>query len=362
MKRIVELDGLRGVLALWVVFYHMCSSLPLVKQIISNTIPFIMEAWFPVDVFFMMSGFVMMHVYGDQFSTEISAAKFKHFMLARFARLYPVHFLSLVLLLIILLPGLLHSVDFYTTDGRYSIGTFLGSLFLLQGPWILIRTWNYPAWSISAEWHAYILFPILILLVNRFGRWGSIFSIVLLTVMVFILYNSDVGNEKYPTNGLAVILRTIPLFYSGMVLYRLIFENSNNIGLNDWASFFVLIILIIALCGERYSSLAVIFVPFLILISLRCGVISRFFSTKPCLFLGKISYSMYMTHALVQALVLVKLPNLLAKRHILQFPSHVLFSQILFYMLSILLAIFFGWLTCRFVEMPIRKRLIKFFG
>lgn len=362
MKRIVELDGLRGILALWVVLYHMCSTLPAIKQILSDYIPIIMEAWFPVDVFFMMSGFVMMHVYGEKFASNLSVSRFKYFMVARFARLYPVHAFSLLCLLLIMLPGLIREAGFYTLDGRYSIGTLGSSFLLLQAPWVLIRTWNYPAWSISAEWHVYILFPLLTIIVNRLGKKSAIFSIVLLTALVFLLYYSLIGNEKYPTNGFAVMLRVVPLFYSGMVLYRLLSEFNGPTQVHPFAVFLITAILLFILSNDEFSALAVFFVPILIFLTLFNSIFSKVFGSRVSIFLGKISYSMYMTHVVVQAIVLIVLPNFLHRKFMFNLASGSLFIQLLFFSVAVLLSVLIGWLVCVLLEAPMRKFVIGRLG
>ncbi|QBJ79409.1 acyltransferase [Aquitalea sp. USM4] len=362
MKRIVELDGLRGVLALWVVLYHMCSTLPAIKHILSGYFPIVMEAWFPVDVFFMMSGFVMMHVYGEQFASNVSVSRFKHFMVARFARLYPVHAFSLLCLLFIMLPGLIHEAGFYSLDGRYSIGTLGASFLLLQAPWVLIRTWNYPAWSISAEWHVYVLFPLLMMTINKLGKRTVIFSIVLLTAFVFLLYCSLIGNEKYPTNGLAVMLRVVPLFYSGMALYRLLSESNGLVQVHLFPAFLIAAFLFFLLSNGQLSTFAVFFVPVLIFLTLSNSAFSKVFGSKFSIFLGKISYSMYMTHAVVQALVLIALPNFLHRKYMFDLAAGSLFLQLLFFLVAVLLSVLIGWLVCVLLEAPMRRFVIEKLG
>jgi peptidoglycan/LPS O-acetylase OafA/YrhL len=58
-----------------------------------------------VDFFFILSGFILCHVYGKYFAESVSRKEFKKFSIARFARVYPLHFATLCyLILFILLP------------------------------------------------------------------------------------------------------------------------------------------------------------------------------------------------------------------------------------------------------------------
>src|ERR1700744_4959496 len=94
---IPALTGLRGVAALWVVLFHMELETP---------IPIIEKGYLGVDIFFILSGFILMHVYADR-----KEFNYNEFVRARLARIYPLHMLSLVVLGIIvcLLPGFAES-------------------------------------------------------------------------------------------------------------------------------------------------------------------------------------------------------------------------------------------------------------
>src|SRR6185369_7058906 len=81
--RIPCLDGLRGLAALAVVLFHFnIFFLPQAR------LPFVGHAYLAVDFFFILSGFVMAHVYGHLLASNwrVHALQFGR---ARFARLYP---------------------------------------------------------------------------------------------------------------------------------------------------------------------------------------------------------------------------------------------------------------------------------
>ena len=227
---------------------------------------------------------------------------------------------------------------------------------------MLIRTWNYPAWSISAEWHVYVLFPLLMMTINKLGKRTVIFSIVLLTAFVFLLYCSLIGNEKYPTNGLAVMLRVVPLFYSGMALYRLLSELNGSVQVHSFSAFLIAAFLFFLLSNGQLSAFAVFFVPVLIFLTLSNSTFSKVFGSKFSIFLGKISYSMYMTHAVVQALVLIALPNFLHRKFMFDLAAGSLFLQLLFFLVAVLLSILIGWLVCVLLEVPMRRFVIEKLG
>src|SRR4051812_19033532 len=95
-SRIHELDGLRGLLAVFVALYHLLAPFTELQSALRHSAPVFLEGWYAVDVFFVMSGFVMLHVYGKTFAHEVTARSVLRFMWARVVRLYPVHLFALL--------------------------------------------------------------------------------------------------------------------------------------------------------------------------------------------------------------------------------------------------------------------------
>ena len=87
-----NLTPLRGIAALLVAIFHFEE----IGGIFINpsTTMLIGKSYLMVDLFFIMSGFVMLHVYGDSFMKRLEWKVFFQFMKARFARLYPLHQIS----------------------------------------------------------------------------------------------------------------------------------------------------------------------------------------------------------------------------------------------------------------------------
>lgn len=355
VERIHELDGLRGILALFVVVYHLLGPLTGLTPVLSVWMPVFLQGWYAVDVFFLMSGFVMMYVYGKQFHGPFSWAGFRAFMWARGARLYPVHVFALFATLLLVLPMFLKgAAEFLTISGRYSLGAFVSSLLMLQSPWVDYRSWNYPAWSISAEWHAYLVFPLLVPLIHRLN-WRPALAVVVAGVIIpLLVYLQGVGPDRYPSNGLPVLLRVLPLFIAGMALYR-IWPHVRRVA-DGWA---VLAVAGTLLClwFEQLGPLAVLLVPLLVLAALRQRWLRTCFSSAPLLWLGKVSYSLYMTHALVEGVTSFALRMLERRYGAGWAPSAVLSGAVL--LLEIVAALLLGWLTWKWIEVPGRNFLIR---
>lgn len=154
------LTGIRGYAAFWVFLFHALDGLD---------IPGISKGYLGVDLFFILSGFIISHVHYSDFDGGDKREAFRKFMALRFSRIYPIHIAVLAILgaVVLAFPRL--------TDGfapaAFSGFNFVCNVFLVQ-TWVIpvvpsdMRgpgwSWNGPAWSLSAEWLLYLLFPFLI--------------------------------------------------------------------------------------------------------------------------------------------------------------------------------------------------------
>ncbi len=95
-----NLTPLRGIAALLTVIFHVDLYIGMGGGglLRTNDSLFITKLYLMVDFFFVLSGFVMCHVYGKWFSHSVDSFSFKKFTIARFARVYPLHFFTLLYL------------------------------------------------------------------------------------------------------------------------------------------------------------------------------------------------------------------------------------------------------------------------
>lgn len=354
-QRICALDGLRGWLALYVAVYHLAAPLTGPDMALAPFKACLGAAWWTVDMFFLMSGFVMMHVYQQVFADRLNGADAWRFMKARFARLYPVHLLALLLML----PGFWRMPDHATLwqvdDGRFSADAFVKSLLMLHGPWMDGRSWNYPAWSISAEWHAYLVFPMLAWLLGKARTRGQAWTgwaPWLCCLPPLVLYASASGGDVHPTNGAAVMWRALPLFVAGM-LCRM--QPPWGLGSTKlvWVPWLALALLVGPL-----PELAVLACP-----AVMCWALSRQgaawgLSTPLSLWLGKVSYSLYMTHALVEMYIVQGGLRLASKWGGVSLSQGGLGSVALL-ALALVLALVLSALVQRWVEEPCRRAILR---
>jgi peptidoglycan/LPS O-acetylase OafA/YrhL len=150
-KDIRPLTSLRFFAAMWVVLYHYWPSLS------PSLPPLVDKGYLGVELFFTLSGFILCHVYLD----SVADRRFDYFgfLWARLARIYPLHLATLVGVgaMAVAAEAVGRSVD----ANVLSWAALPANLLLVQA-WGLapVAGWNHPSWSISAEWFAYLSFPV----------------------------------------------------------------------------------------------------------------------------------------------------------------------------------------------------------
>ncbi len=307
------LDSLRGICALMVALLHF----PTGGYI--SALPFVQHGFLFVDFFFVLSGFVIAASYGDRLAQGFSI---RRFMALRLGRIYPLHLFMLVILLIfevIFWGGLLGKADRAPFNPEYSPFMFLANLLLIQTfVGLDAQSWNGPSWSIAVEIWTYLVFA----MIYRWMRPGLVpVSIVIAVAAAVCLY---FATDRY----IAVfhdwaIVRCLYGFACGTIAYRIHKTDPRFLRLNGLAATLVevamllFVLLMVSLAGPSPLSLAmpIVFVAAVVLFSGERGLLSGLLKTAPFLFLGALSYSIYMVHFFVQ----LRLVNLLS---IIQKLSH----------------------------------------
>jgi peptidoglycan/LPS O-acetylase OafA/YrhL len=123
-----------------------------------------------LDMFMMISGFLIMFRYVDRLLVE--PGSYARFIWRRLARFYPLYFLTLVYFVMVGVAVHLGVIG-SAAEGRYDFSALPANLLLIQG-WGFTDalTFNYVAWTLSAEWFCYLTFPVVVLIYRRFGVPG----------------------------------------------------------------------------------------------------------------------------------------------------------------------------------------------
>ena len=213
---------LRGIAALWVVVFHYCWHFPALHP--DRYTGAVYKGYLAVDLFFMLSGFVISHVYHRVFAQQVTGQHYRDFLKARVARIYPLH---LTVLLLFVTTAVAERAAVYAYGGSFapiplvgerSLGAFFANLLMLQGIWARELSWNDPSWSISLEFLAYLLFPLLFPWLWRAAPAAKTgIAAVLLMVLGWLAYST--GDDFNQWNGIGAILRCLPEFLIGTLLY-----------------------------------------------------------------------------------------------------------------------------------------------
>ncbi len=288
-----SLTRLRFFAAFWVVFYHWRE--PWSVDVDAVTAFFEMGR-FGVDLFFILSGFVLAHVYLA--AREEGRFDFPRFILARFARIYPLHVATIALLALAALGAWFMGVPFSPQD--FPLADLPANLLMVHA-WGFAPNpgWNGPSWSISAEWFAYLAFPAyLMIAIALTGRPIILLGIAIASFLLFNQIHQSLFGESLPmaTERFGV-LRIIPEFLIGMALYRLgcRITLGRNLALAGFA-----VSLVVYLMSAHWAwddrIIALLGAPLIYTLAELDRHARRAPSRDPVRYLGEISYSIYMLH------------------------------------------------------------------
>ncbi|MHC5764547.1 MAG: acyltransferase family protein [Nostoc sp.] len=368
-KHINSLTSLRGIAALVVVIHHFCYyGLPKTGSTLSAYSNFFKNGYLWVDFFFILSGFIMTHVYADAFYLKVSLNNYKSYLFSRFSRIYPLH-----IFIISLFIGLeIIKILFLNTSaftGKFNLTALFANIFLLQAfdlkcpPLLWCSTyWNEPAWSISVEFFIYCIFPFLLLFLLKNDSKDDliIYSFTLFSILLLITFtrgNLDtiIGIPSIARCGLECIL--------GIITYKIYCRGNYKkyLNLNLLAMIAITwIIMIMHYYWNHFRNLHdwLILPAFSLLIlavSIKNNsVISKFLNSGLMLYIGTISYSIYMVHWFFQELLKVfwfyKFHDVFGKG----FTEYQALTSLGVFLMIILLT---ASLTYRFVEVPMRNYL-----
>lgn len=288
------LTSLRAFLAVGVVLFHY----QLQWDPALGFSPIIERSRLAVDAFFMLSGFILAHVYGPAFAA--GTFSYRRFIVARIARLYPLHLAVLGGVLVMVIVARAAGVQYDPTT--YTVEGFLKTLLLVQAwlPSLVDYNWSGPSWSLSAEWFAYLLFPAYALIAMRLKTrpWALLFLGVLGFVVIDAVYGQVFGKVLPRAEDDMGILRILPEFLIGMALYGLGCRWQWSRGVAISASAVATLCLLLAMQFSLDDRLVVALAAPLIL---TWSMLARTAKAGPlsaplAVFAGEASFALYLVH------------------------------------------------------------------
>lgn len=303
VSEIPSLTGVRILAAAWVVIahfrYEMFGLFPETEIVRS----FIEGGYLGVEVFFILSGFILSHNYAGRFH-RVAWPAYREFLVKRVARIYPVHAATFIVVAGMVAAAAIFGVKL-NSEGTHNPINFIMNAAMLQAlpP---AFAWNAPAWSISAEMGAYVVFPFLAVSVMRVKSRKALILLAagaIAFTLIGLLAVEQLGDYS-PTSYASIWLRISGEFAAGCFLWRFWHEFTTPGRIFDVLA----IVGAVGACGmlllqEGSTATDFFALPFIALLILGCagaaGPVQRILASAPLVYGGRISYSLYMVHYVV---------------------------------------------------------------
>lgn len=353
------LDSWRGICACMVALFHF--------DVFSNLYfsPIIRNSYLFVDFFFVLSGFVIAANYRARLAEGFSVNRF---LVLRLGRIYPLHLLTL--LLFIPIDAVKNGVD------SNLLQAIITNVFLLQGLGVNPQNWlNFVSWSISAEVAAYLVFSVVV------ARFGAILWPWLLLIVAGPMIIATLSPHGMDTTYDYGLVRCLYGFSLGVLCFDirerfpLLKERLSRaadtmlevIGL-------VMAVVYVVVAGDSLllSVVSPLIFAFVVLVFAReGGAVSGVLTVRFMLLIGTLTYSIYMMHPFIRAIVRVALMALERVTDTKLFmsysltPTHEPINIVYLYgspwlgdllqILMLLLTVALSLVTYRFIEEPGRR-------
>jgi peptidoglycan/LPS O-acetylase OafA/YrhL len=302
VTQIDSLTSLRGMAAWLVVLYHVREWSPFPLSGVTFTI--LGSGYLAVDFFFVLSGFVIALNYGLVVQ-QPSIRTYGWFLSRRLARIYPLHIAILGAFLLNPLAIMLFSTA-KEPGARYDAIYYLASVFLVQN-WGFTRglAWNIPAWSISTELAAYLLFPLIGVAVSRIC--SSRAACLLLAILVSLLLTAAFQEASLPSLGNGIpthgVARCLASFTLGVIAAHY-FVNYQDQLRGQRRIFLTVALATFAACAlldvPNYWYVPGCFTLLVLYFASRDEDAPPLLTSKWLVYLGEISYSTYLVHYLIK--------------------------------------------------------------
>ncbi|KUJ61661.1 hypothetical protein AR687_12030 [Flavobacteriaceae bacterium CRH] len=291
-----DIGFLRALAVFIVVFFHY-------------KIPFFEGGFIGVDIFFVISGFLMTSIILKGFDKDFFSIK--EFYIRRFERIVPA--LTFMMMCVLIITFFLY---FPVDLKQVSVYTFFSGLFL-SNYYYLFNSDYFDAssqsnillhtWSLSVEWQFYIIYPLFLVLLKKFylksrNKFNAIFlGITLFSFLLVIVFNNFFPSSYSKISFFSFTHRAWEMMFGGIAfLYKDFFENKiSDFFKNVIISFSIIVIGISIVCfNETYAwpsgltLFPVIASFFVIALNKEYGI----YKNSVIQYIGNISYSWYLWH------------------------------------------------------------------
>ena len=289
IARITQLDALRGIAALLVIFFHFLPG----HYIHLGTFPL---GRYGVELFFAISGFLITYILLAQKEASIPVLIiYANFLKRRILRLFPIQYLVLI---------------------ACSILTLFGHIFWKEGEWIYYYTYTTNIlfyvdglrsiqlnhlWTLAIEEQFYLFWPIILLVLPKRKEWILMIGLIIISVFVKL-------STHHETIRFATYYHFDTLCGGALFAYFITYvKQDQNLSKSHWVGIWALLLLstiTLFFSSEGDIHFPVVISILSILLVILCfykirGPIGIIFNSKALQFVGKISYGLYLYHKFI---------------------------------------------------------------
>ncbi|WP_419757634.1 acyltransferase family protein [Acidisoma sp.] len=288
----LPLTSIRGFAALWVVGHHLQFVLAYAGYDAAGWL--FRPGYVAVDIFFVLSGFVITAVHRD-----LTLPGLRDFFLRRIFRVYPLHLFVLALILGLWVWS---EARFGNHDPTERLRDLPIVVLLLQ-PYLLHGlTWNTVSWSIGVELLCYVLFPLVIGAMRRLEFVGCVLILLMMAAIERHVQSDMVWGWPAVARGLAGFGLGMAVQQMTVLVRR---PRPRTASLIEAAA---LLAILLAVLGDHLRLIPVFAAVLIWGLAAECGVIARGLGAGWCVWLGRISFSLYLIHPTLIGLAFVWLP------------------------------------------------------
>lgn len=342
--RVDSLTGIRGVAAMAVMLYHI----PQQPAFAAFRIILFDRAYLCVDLFFVLSGFVMAIGYRDMTTRHPTPARYGAFLQHRLARVFPLH---LVVTLAFLARAM---VDFAGDGGRPSAFDIVANLLMMQSWGLGTVALAGNSWSVSTECVAYLLFPLIAIgAASRLRPALAAAAVGLLTLVALSGIGVQGPMDVVQRTSILPVLRCLGGFMLGVLAHHVADHPAVRARLSgDRAFAIVCTVIALAFLVPNGDLIVALLLPVLIFCCFYEGRAARAVLANPiALRLGVISYSLYLWHPLFRD-VAARIVGMLHRKGITQIDT-------LAYLGLVAGTLLFCEISYRWIEVPGHRLMLR---
>ncbi|MCA3701077.1 acyltransferase family protein [Brevundimonas sp.] len=281
------LTALRFFAAAWVALYAFWPNLD-----IAVTPNLVAKGYLGVELFFVLSGFILSHVYLKAFGE--GGFRYGGFLWARVARVYPLHLATLIGVGVLGLGAVAAGM---AIDGNVLSWESLPAHIFMLHAWGLAPEagWNHSSWSISAEWFAYLTFPAFAFVAWRLRERpvAAVAGALALMGLLYAGFQALAGFSLTEATFRWGALRIVPCFAYGCALYLL--HRRGGLKHPGWLALASVAGMALAASLRAPDGVVVVFAGGLILaLGALPNAAAGWLASRPAVYLGEISYAVYM--------------------------------------------------------------------